>query len=74
AARYRQVLEIARGAKLLGERNVMDIAETEKEALSIERDLRVAENTMTAMEKRLFIESDYRNFMRDYYGNGSDIH
>ena len=74
AARYRQVLEIARGAKLLGERNVMDISETEKEALSVERDLKVAENAMAAMEKRLFIESDYKNFMRDYYGNGSDIH
>lgn len=74
AARYRQVLEIARGAKLLGERNIVDIAETEREALSIERDLKVAENTMAAMEKKLFIESDHKNFMRDYYGNGSDIH
>ena len=74
AARYRQVIEIARGAKLLGERSVVEIAETEKEALFIERDLKVAENTMAAMEKRLFIESDYRNFMRDYYGNGSDMH
>ena len=74
AARYRQVLGIARGAKLLGERNVVDIAETEKEALSIERDLKVAENAMAAIEKKLFIESDYRNFMREYHGNGSDIH
>ncbi|HPC74122.1 MAG TPA: TolC family protein [Syntrophales bacterium] len=72
AARYRQVIEIARGAKRLGERSVMDIAETEKESLSIERDLKVAENAMALTEKKLLIESNYRNFMRDYYGNGSD--
>jgi outer membrane protein TolC len=74
ATRYRQVIEITRGAKLLGERSVMEIAETEKEALSIERDLKVAENAMALLEKKLFIESDYKNFMREYYGNGSDIH
>jgi hypothetical protein len=72
AARYRQVIEIARGAKRLGERSVMDIAETERETLSIERDLKVAENAMALTEKKLLIESNYRNFMRDYYGNGSD--
>ncbi len=74
ADRYRRVIEISRGAKILGERSVLDVAETEKEALAVERDLRVAENAMAAMEKRLFIEWDYKNFMRDYDGNRSDIH
>lgn len=73
ADRYRQVIEISRGAKILGERSVMDVAETEKEALAVERELKVAENAMAAMEKKLFIEWDYKNFSRDYYGNRSDI-
>jgi hypothetical protein len=49
----------------------MDIAEMEKETLTVERDLKVTEHAMAAHEKRLAIETDYKNFITEHYGNGA---
>ena len=73
AARYRQVLDIARGARYFGERGAADILAVEKEVLSVERDLKVAENGRAVTEKKLFIEADFNLFMKEFHGNGSDL-
>jgi outer membrane protein TolC len=71
ADQYQKVLEITQKAHTLGERSVMDIAEMEKETLTVERDLKVTEHAMAAHEKRLAIETDYKNFITEHYGNGA---
>ena len=58
--RYEKMLEITRKARGLGERSVMDIMEMEKEALGVERDLKVTEQAMAAYEKRLVLETDFQ--------------
>jgi hypothetical protein len=65
------MLEITRKASGLGERSVMDIMEMEKEALGVERDLKVTEQAMAAYEKRLVLETDFNNFISGYYGHGA---
>jgi len=69
--RYEKMLEITRKARGLGERSVMDIMEMEKEALGVERDLKVTEQAMAAHEKRLALETDFHNFISGYYGHGT---
>jgi outer membrane protein TolC len=69
--RYEKMLEITRKARGLGERSVMDIMEMEKEALGVERDLKVTEQAMAAYEKRLVLETDFNNFISGYYGHGA---
>jgi outer membrane protein TolC len=69
--RYEKMLEITRKARGLGERSVMDIMEMEKEALGVERDLKVTEQAMAAYEKRLALETDFHNFISGYYGHGA---
>jgi outer membrane protein TolC len=71
ADQYGKMLDIAKKAYGLGERSVMDIMEIEKDALTVERDLKVTEHALAVYEKRLVLETDYRDFMRDYYGDSA---
>jgi outer membrane protein TolC len=68
---YGKMLDITKKAQGLGERSMMDITELEKEALTVERDLKVTEQTIAAYEKRLVLETDYKNFITEYYGDGA---
>jgi outer membrane protein TolC len=71
AEQYGRMLDITKKAHGLGERSVMEIMEMEKDAMSVERDLKVTELSMTTYERRLVLESDYNNFIREHYGNGT---
>jgi len=71
ADQHGKMLEITRKAHSLGERSIIDILEMEKDALAVERDLKVTEHTVAYYEKRLMLETDYHNFHREYYGNGT---
>lgn len=67
--KYRQMLYIAKKAHSLGDRSMIDVFEMEKDVLSIERDIRVTENSKAAIEKKLFLETDYRRFIEEFYGD-----
>lgn len=71
ADQYGKMLEIAKKSQDLGERSIIDILEIEKDALVIERDLKVTEQTIAAYEKRLFLETDFNHFMVEHYGDGA---
>lgn len=66
---YAKMLDISKKAQGLGERSMIDILEMEKEALTVERDLKVTEHALAAYEKRLALEIDYMNFVTEHYGN-----
>jgi outer membrane protein TolC len=68
---YEKMLDIAKKAQSLGERSIMNIMEMEKEALAVERDLKVTEQTIAAYEKRLALEMDFSHFMTEHYGDGA---
>ncbi|PKL51450.1 MAG: hypothetical protein CVV37_06445 [Nitrospira bacterium HGW-Nitrospira-1] len=65
---YRQLFDITKKAHKLGERSMVDMLEMEKDVLSIERDAKVVENSRAAIEKKLFLETDYKGFMDIYLG------
>lgn len=71
ADQYDKMLEIARKSRSLGERSMIDILEIEKENLSVERDLKVTEQTIAAYEKQLFLETAFHQFMAEHYGDRS---
>ncbi len=71
---YAKMLNISKKAHDLGERSMIDIIEMEKEALTVERDLKVTEHSLAAYEKRLVLETDYRNFIMEYYGDSACKH
>lgn len=71
---YAKMLDISKKAHGLGERSMIDIIETEKEALTVERDLKVTEHALAVYEKRLALEMDYRNFITEYYGDSACKH
>lgn len=71
---YGKMVEITRKAHTLGERSTIDILEMEKEALAVERDVKVAEHTIATYEKRLFLETDFVHFMQEHYGDGACKH
>lgn len=64
-----RMLEITKKAFTLGDRSLIDIATMEKEDLGIDRDLKLAELSTAIYEKRILLETDYENFMKDYNGN-----
>lgn len=66
---YARMLDITKKSYPLGEKSMLDIMEMEKEALGVERDLKVMEHAMAVYEKRLLLETDYKNFIMEYYGN-----
>jgi len=65
AEQYGKLLDITRKAHGFGERSLLDIREMEKDVLTVERDWRVAEQALAAYEKRLALETDYREFLRE---------
>lgn len=69
SGQYEKMLAITRKAYVLGERSLIDIAVMEKDALSVERDLRVAELTVSTYEQRLVLETGYENMMSEFHGN-----
>lgn len=71
---YNQIMEINKKANLLGERSKLDILELEKDALAVERDLKIVENTMAAYEKQLSLELNFNEFVGDYGGNRTCKH
>lgn len=66
---YEKMLEISKKAYDLGERSKIDIIELEKDALTMERDLKITEQSMAAYEKQFALELDYNKFLRDYHGD-----
>ncbi len=66
---YEKMLEISNKAYILGERSKIDIIELEKDALAMERDLKITEQSMAAYEKQFALELDYNKFLRDYNGD-----
>jgi hypothetical protein len=63
------MLNITKKAFGLGERSMIDVLEMEKDTLSIERDLKVTENSKANIEKKIFLETDYGNFITEFYGD-----
>jgi outer membrane protein TolC len=68
---YDKILNIAVKAHGLGERSVMEVKEMEKESLTLQRDLKVTQQAMAVHEKRLLLETDYRSFVMEHYGDGA---
>jgi len=67
--RYGKILDITKKANTFGEKSLMDIMEMEKEALTVLRDLKTAEHAIAVYEKRLALETDYKHFISEYYGD-----
>lgn len=71
---YEIILDINKKSRLLGERSNLDILEMEKDALTVERDLKIIEHTMAVYEKQLSLELNFNEFAGDYGGNGTCKH
>lgn len=67
--RYSKILDITKKATVFGERSLMDIMEMEKDALAVSRDMKTAEHAIAVYEKRLALETDYKHFISEYYGD-----
>lgn len=63
------MLDITKKAKGLGERSLVEVKELEKDSLTVERDLKAAEQTLAAYERRIMIETDYKTFISEHNGN-----
>ena len=74
AEQYGRLCAISRKAHAYGQRSMADIFEMEKDFLAVERDLKVTENALAIYEKRLYLETDYANFVREFYGNWACLH
>jgi len=66
---YDKMFNITKKAHGFGERSVMDIMEMEIDVLTVERDLKMTEHAMAVYEKRLALETDYKYFISEYYGD-----
>ncbi len=66
---YDKMLNITKKAHGFGERSVTDIMEMEIDVLTVERDLKMTEYAMAVYEKRLELETDYKYFISEYYGD-----
>ncbi|MDA8123786.1 MAG: TolC family protein [Deltaproteobacteria bacterium] len=71
---YGKMLDITKKAQGLGERSLMDIRELEKDALTVERDWKVAEQSLAVYERRIMLETDYSKFISEHNGNWSYQH
>jgi outer membrane protein TolC len=69
AEQNEKMLSITQKAHGLGERSVIDIMETKIDALTVERDLKMIEHTLAFYEKRLMLETDYKYFISEHYGD-----
>ncbi len=68
---YERMTAIALKAHELGDRSRLDMLELEKDALIVERDLKVTQQMLAVYEKRIDLERDYSSFLKGYNGNGS---
>lgn len=68
---YEKLKDIAGKAYLLGERSNLDVMDLEKDALGVERDFKIAVNSLAVYEKQLMLELDYKQFMRENDGDWS---
>ncbi|MEN6624550.1 MAG: TolC family protein [Smithella sp.] len=68
---YEKLTAIAQKAHFLGDRSNLDIMDLEKDALGVERDFKIAANTLAVYEKQLMLELDYKQFMREHDGDWS---
>lgn len=68
---YEKLTAIAQKAHVLGERSNLDIIDLEKDALGVERDFKIAANSIAVYEKQLLLEIDYKQFMREHDGDWS---
>ncbi|MDD5168554.1 MAG: TolC family protein [Syntrophales bacterium] len=66
AEQYGKMLTITKKAHAFGERSLLDIAEMEKDALTVERDWKVTEHALAAYEKRIMLETDYGKFISEH--------
>ena len=66
---YAKMISIGKKAQALGERSNLDMLELEKDALSVERDLKISEQTLAVYETQLELELDYNKFLRKYDGD-----
>jgi outer membrane protein TolC len=66
---YAKMMSISKKAQSLGERSNLDMLELEKDALSVERDLKITEQTLAVYETQMELELDYNKFLRKYDGN-----
>lgn len=66
---YEKMLEISKKAYNLGERSKIDIIELEKDALAMERDIKITEQSMAAYEKQFALELNFNEFVGDYGGD-----
>ncbi len=66
---YGKMLAIAQKAQALGETSRIDIALMEKDCMEVERDLEVSGLSLAAYERRLMLETNYENFIREFNGN-----
>lgn len=64
-----KMLNIVEKAQNLGERSLIDIMEIKIDSLAIERDMKVIEHTIAFYEKRLYLETDYKHFISEHYGD-----
>ncbi|MFH1994659.1 MAG: hypothetical protein ABIJ24_03050, partial [Nitrospinota bacterium] len=67
--RYKELTHISKRSHELGERGMIDVLNTEKEALTVERDMKVIENSIAFIEKVIFLEANYGVFIDELYGN-----
>lgn len=67
--RYKKLSYISTRSHELGERGMIDLLNMEKEALSIDRDMEVIENSIAFIEKIIFLEANYGVFIDELYGN-----
>jgi outer membrane protein TolC len=66
---YKNITAISKKAQKLGERSHLDLLELEKDALAVEREVKVTEQTLAVYEAQLALEMDYNQFVREYDGN-----
>lgn len=68
-AQYKKMTAIGRKAQTLGERSLLDMLELEKDALAMERDMKIAQQNLAVYEVQMALELDYNTFVREYDGN-----
>ncbi len=66
---YARMATISKKAQELGERSRLDMLELDKDALAVERDLKITEQMLAVYEKQMRLEQDYYSFLRAYDGN-----
>jgi len=66
---YKKIVQIAKKAYDLGERSMIELLEAEKDLLAIERDMKITENTLATLEKKIEIETEeVLEYARKYFG------